>query len=36
MKKRRSRIRILVDILRAIEKEGGTKIIQILYIANLP
>ncbi|RLE80440.1 MAG: hypothetical protein DRJ51_05855 [Thermoprotei archaeon] len=35
-RRRRSRLRILVDILQSIERESGVRITQILYSANLP
>lgn len=35
MKARRSKLRILVDILKVIEEENGARITQILYGANL-
>mgnify|MGYP000194443567 CR=1 FL=1 len=35
MKSRRSKLRIIVDILQVIKEEGGAKITQILYGANL-
>lgn len=35
MKARRSKLRIVVDILEVIKEEGGAKITQILYGANL-
>jgi len=34
-KARRSKIRIIADILRVIERENGAKLTQILYGANL-
>ncbi|HDH06803.1 MAG TPA: DUF4364 family protein [Thermoproteales archaeon] len=35
MKKRRSKLRILADILKVVESENGARITQILYGANL-